>query len=475
MKQTDIHSFLSTVYQEVTGETDVVKEDLTNIVDVGDTLMDNQTYKDAYVRAMFNTIGRWEFVERPYVGAAPDIERKDWEWGSIMSKSRTKDTEPSKNPSWHVQPGDSVDQFVFNPPEVQTTLFNVAVDWEIDVSFMNKQLKQSFNDGSTMDRFLSMIRSKVNEDQTANIDELKMRAINNFIGYRLARQKGIYDVLTAYNTRFSKSLTAYDAPYDKDFLRFYAYQILLYKSRMKRKTANFIDNDPGYTSFTPEDYNRIVVLDVFGEALKVYLQSDTFHDDMVKIGKFDTVSRWQGTGMGVDYPFSEISQINIEVAGLSNNNHVSRMGIAGLMFDRDAIGIINEDREIEVAYDARGQYWNNFYKVTTRLYNDPAENGIIFVLGTGTVPSIQLSDDELELTTASDPTTILATVSPAGSTVTWTSSKTSVCTVAAGVVTVVGAGSSTITASITIDGYTYKAYCDVTVTAATQSRKKASE
>lgn len=470
MKQTDIHTFLSTVYQEVTGQADVLKEDLSNIVDVGTTLMDNQTYKDAYVRAMFNTIGRWEFVERPYVGAAPDIERKDWEWGSIMSKSRTKDTTPTTNPSWHLEAGETVDQYIFNPPEIQTTLFNEAVDWEIDVSFMNKQLKQSFNDGSTMDRFLSMIRSKVNEDQTAHIDELKMRAINNFIGYRIARNKGVYDVLSAYNARFSQSLSEYDAPYDKDFLRFYAYQILLYKSRMRRKSANFIDNEAGYTSFTPEDYNRIVLLDVFGEAMKVYLQSDTFHDDMIKIGKYDTISRWQGTGMGVTYPFAEISQINIEVAGLSGSNTVARSGIAGVMFDRDAIGIINEDREIEVAYDARGQYWNNFYKVVTRLYNDPAENGLVFVLGNGTLPSITL--DKSTATIAVEGTTSLtATVVPAGSTVTWSSSDTSIATVSSGTVTGVKAGTATITASITVDGYAYKANCIITVTAESKSKK----
>lgn len=470
MKQTDIHTFLSTVYQEVTGQADVLKEDLSNIVDVGTTLMDNQTYKDAYVRAMFNTIGRWEFVERPYVGAAPDIERKDWEWGSIMSKSRTKDTTPTTNPSWHLEAGETVDQYIFNPPEIQTTLFNEAVDWEIDVSFMNKQLKQSFNDGSTMDRFLSMIRSKVNEDQTAHIDELKMRAINNFIGYRIARNKGVYDVLSAYNARFSQSLSEYDAPYDKDFLRFYAYQILLYKSRMRRKSANFIDNEAGYTSFTPEDYNRIVLLDVFGEAMKVYLQSDTFHDDMIKIGKFDTVSRWQGTGMGVTYPFAEISQINIEVSGLSGNNTVARSGIAGVMFDRDAIGIINEEREIEVAYDARGQYWNNFYKVVTRLYNDPAENGLVFVLGNGTLPSITL--DKSTATIAVEGTTSLtATVVPAGSAVTWSSSDPSTATVSNGTVTGVKAGTATITASITVDGYAYRANCIITVTAESKSKK----
>ena len=191
---------------------------------------------------------------------------------------------------------------------------------------------------------------------------------------------------------------------------------------------------------------------------------------MIKIGKFDTVSRWQGTGMGVTYPFAEISQINIEVSGLSGNNTVARSGIAGLMFDRDAIGIINEDREVEVAYDARGQYWNNFYKVTTRLYNDPAENGLIFVLGQGTLPSITL-DKSTATITVEGTTSLTATVVPAGSTVTWSSSDTSIATVSSGTVTGVKAGTATITASITVDGYAYRANCIITVTAESKSKK----
>lgn len=62
--------------------------------------------------------------------------------------------------------------------------------------------------------------------------------------------------------------------------------------------------------------------------------------------------------------------------------------------------------------------------------------------------------------------TLKATVLPEGSEVTWASSAEAKATVADGVVTGVAAGSTVITASITIGETTYKDVCNVTVKAA---------
>ena len=61
--------------------------------------------------------------------------------------------------------------------------------------------------------------------------------------------------------------------------------------------------------------------------------------------------------------------------------------------------------------------------------------------------------------------TLTATVNPAGSTITWSSSNPTVATVtSAGKITAVAVGMSTITASITVDGQTFRDTCVVTVT-----------
>lgn len=382
MKTTQIYEFLSTVYSEVTGQSSIVNENLSNIVDVGSKLLSTD-YREKYVNSLLNRIGRMVFVERPYKGMVPSLIRESWEWGSIMSKSRTKDFSPTTNPTWDLTPGESVDPYLYNPPEVQTTLYNTMVTWEIDCSFVNRILKQSFMNAGEMDRFLSMIRSRIDNDQNQYLEALTMRTINSFIARRINKGIAIVDLLASYNSAFGATLTADKAFTNKDFLRHVAYIILLYKDRLKAKTAVFSENATGYTTFTPAEYCRLVLLSDLAKGLDVYLQSETFHNELTEIGAYDTVPFFQGSGTAFDT--LDITHLNVTLPGITPETTVNRTGIVGVMFDRDAMGIINEDKRIEVAYNPRGEYWNNFYKVDTRLFNDPAENGIIFTVGTGSI------------------------------------------------------------------------------------------
>lgn len=382
MKTEQIHEFLSEVYTEVTGQESIVKEDLTNIVDVGNAVLSSD-YREKYVNALLNRIGRMIFVDRPYDGIAPRILREAWEWGSIMSKSRTKDFTPTENPTWDLKAGESVDQYIYSPPTVQTTLYNEMITWEIDCSFVQRQLKQSFKSASEMDRFLSMIRSQINNNQNQHIDNLTMRTINAMIGRRINKNIAVIDVLAKYNAAFGTTLTATQAVTSKDFGRYLAYIILLYKDRIKAKTSAFSENEEGYTTFTPAEYCHLILLSDIAKSLDVYLQSETFHNSFTEIGTYDTVPFWQGSGKSFD--IADTSHINIQLPGITPAATVNRNYIIGCMCDRDAMGIINEERRVEVAYNARGEYWNNFFKVDTRLFNDPAENCIVFTIGAGTI------------------------------------------------------------------------------------------
>ena len=79
-------------------------------------------------------------------------------------------------------------------------------------------------------------------------------------------------------------------------------------------------------------------------------------------------------------------------------------------------------------------------------------------------PFIYLNTHSIELADG-DTFTFAVEKNPAAATVTWTSSSTSVASVAAGVVTAESEGSAIITAAITEDGVTYNDTCTVVVTA----------
>lgn len=476
MQVNQIYGILNDVMLEVTGQRKtengepdpfIVQEDLSNIVDMGTFVFSGQNWKDNYVHSMINRIGREVFVDRTYEGYAPDVLRDAWEYGSIMSKTRCKIFDAKANPSWNLQAGETVNQFEFNPPDVTQKFYNSKVAWQIDCSFTEEQLKESFTSAAAMNRFISMIENRIQTSMTIYIDSLIMRTINNFMAEKISANNSVVDVLAGFNATQASPIAAADAVSNKEFYRYLAYRTDLDIERFRAPSANFnIDEDANVT-FTPREYAHFVLLSDFASGVKVYLQSDTYHDNLVTLGDFETVPFWQAQGDG--YQLATTSRIDVKLAS-DNTKTVDRNYIIGVLFDRDALGVLNDNRRVTTAYNANGEYWNNFYKVDTSYFNDLAENAIIYVLGNGTIPSITLSDDEATATLPSTTATITATVSPAGSAVTWVSSDTSIATVAAGVITPVKAGTCTVTASITVDGVTYSQDVAVTVEGASKSK-----
>lgn len=475
MKVNQIYEILNDIMLEVTGQPQegedpaiIVQEDLSNIVDVGTTVFSNG-WRDNYVQAMINRIGREVFVDRTYEGYAPSVLRDSWEYGSIMAKTRCKIFDAKANPSWNLTAGQTVNQFEFTPPEVYEKFYNSKTAWQIDCSFTEVQLKESFTSAAAMNKFYSMIENRIATSMTIYIDSLVMRTINNFIGEKISASNGVIDLLAGYNAGVATPITAAQALRDKEFLRYAALTISLFVDRFRAPSANFnvSDGDDANVTFTPREYAHLVLHSDLAKSMKVYLQSDTYHDELVKIGEYETIPYWQT--QGDLYQLAYTSRINIKLAS-DKTKTVNRNYIVGLLFDRDALGVNNDNRRTTSAYNANGEYWTNFYKVDTSYFNDLAENGLIFVLGSGSIPSVTLDKSTLSITVGGATGSISATVSPVGSTVTWTSSDTSIATVSSGTVTAVKAGTCTVYATITVDGVDYTAGCAVTVAAQAKSK-----
>lgn len=95
-------------------------------------------------------------------------------------------------------------------------------------------------------------------------------------------------------------------------------------------------------------------------------------------------------------------------------------------------------------------------KAPMEFYEIPPEGGSVDA-------DIQLNFHSISVPDG-DTVTLVASVYPLGSTVTWTSANSEVATVAGGVVTGQGAGNTIITAAITVGGVTFNDTCTVVVT-----------
>ena len=377
-----IYNLVNQASGEVLGRTEVVNEDLTNLVDVGEEII-NANAVDGYVRKLVNHIGRVIFVDRAYRGGVPSVLMDGWEFGSILEKVQADMPEATENETWELENGASYDPNVFHQPKVSAKFFNKRVTFEIDMSFTEKQVKQSFSSAEQLNGFISMLYNSIDKSLTVKIDSLVMRTINNMIGetvhseYADGDQTGksgvrAVNLLYLYNQRYpDANLTASEAPTDPEFIRFAAYTMGLYTKRLSKMSSLF--NVGGKDRFTPEDMLHVVLLADFASAANVYLQSDTLHDEFKALPNAEIVPYWQGSG--TDYGYDSVSTIDIKTA---SNDTIEVNGILGIMFDRDALGVTNLDRRVTTHYNAKAEFFNNFYKFDAGYFNDLNENFVVF-------------------------------------------------------------------------------------------------
>ena len=378
MLMTQVHELANTVTQEVLGEKALVNEDLSNVVDIGDQIT-NLNLLDHYVRSLVDHIGKMVFVNRAYSGTAPSLLMDSWEYGSILEKV-TYDglPEATENESWELQDGEEYNPNIFTQPHVSAKFFDKRVTFEVPMSFAERQVKSSFSNAAQMNAFFSMIYNAIDKSMTVKTDGLIERTVNNFIGETLYTGAGTprsIDLLAGYNTAFDGELTADDAIYNPEFIRYAAYMIKLYSDRLIKISTLF--NGGEKERFTPKDMQRILMLSEFKSAADVYLQSDTFHNELTALPAADEVPYWQGTGTA--YDFKSTSAIKVKT---SAGNTVSQAGILCAIFDRDALGVSNLSKRVTTQWNAKGEFWNNWYKFDAGYFNDFNENGIVFHMGT---------------------------------------------------------------------------------------------
>lgn len=381
MEIAQVYDFVNQTTQEVLGDSAVVAEDLSNIVDIGNAVFNANAF-DAYVRTLVNHIGKVIFVNRPYRGSAPSVLRDAWEYASVVEKITSEMPEAVENESWELTDGASYDPNIFHQPRTEAKFFNKMTTFEIERSITERQVKQSFSNATQLNAFISMLFNEVEKAQTVRTDALIMRTINNMTAETLHSQYSggamtgaggpkAVNLLSRYNTQYSESLTAVQAVLDPDFIRYAAYTMALYVDRLTRMSTLF--NIGGKQRFTPKDLQHIVMLSEFRAAADVFLQSNTFHDEYTKLVNAETVPFWQGSG--TDYAFANTSAINVTTA---SGNAVNASGILCVMFDHDSLGVMNENRRVTTNYNPKAEFTNYFYKVDARYFNDMNENFVVF-------------------------------------------------------------------------------------------------
>src|SRR5699024_10533159 len=302
-----------------------------------------------------------------------------WEFGSIVEKISADLPDADENDTWKLENGQEYSQDTFYQPKVSAKFFNSKVTFDVKLSFTTQQVKESFASVNELNAFLSMLETGVKNSMTVKLDGLIMRTINNMTAQTLYKGQAMQKVnlLSSYNKATGQQLKADKALLDKDFLKFASLVIKKYQARITKMSTLF--NQGQKARFTNINDLHTVLLSDFADSAEVYFMSDTYYNDTVSLPQHETVPYWQGRGK--TYSFSDVSSIKVKITdGTKTAKDVTQAGIIGVMFDTNALGVSNLNQRTTTAYNARAEFYTNFYKMDAGYFNDLNENFVVFYI-----------------------------------------------------------------------------------------------
>lgn len=401
MKVNQIAEILNNSIKEVMGEVSVgaeveadenlstVREDLSNIVDVGRKITSATNFAenfDNWTKSIIDKVGKVVFADRKYKGVAPNIKKDSWQYGSILEKVRVDVSDFKNNPSWanksnYAQlPQTFEDLFGAEFPTVVATYYNSKITFETKMSFTQQNLYEAFQSAEAMNRFISAIENRIATKMTVATDKLIFMTLCNLIAEKISANKNIVNLREDYNQLTGKNLSKSEFLHDKEALRYASGVIMNYKNYVAGLSTLY--NDGTYATFTPSEKLKLVMATEFDTAIKTVLLSDTYNKEFVELDGFSVVPYWQGTGTSDEdrMAIKVLPASKNGVTGVENANVVSANGIVAVMFDDEACAVCCEHPTVESQRNPERRITNYFYQYDCSYLNDTAENCVVFLI-----------------------------------------------------------------------------------------------
>jgi hypothetical protein len=172
-------------------------------------------------------------------------------------------------------------------------------------------------------------------------------AIANFVAEKVKARNGVVNLLALYNETIETPITADDAKYDKDFMKFAGMVIRNYIGYMEEPSTMY--NVDGTLRVTKRDNMHVLMLRDFASAYTTMYSADTFNEELTRLPMYTEVNHWQGANGGSGTPTyennSKIVVIPSSEDGKENPTTITVNGLVCVLADRQSIAVgINKRR-----------------------------------------------------------------------------------------------------------------------------------
>ena len=376
-----IYDIVNSVAQMPLGESAVAVVDTASFISLGDAVLSSATNLDLFTNALVDRIGKTVISQRKYNGGEGSLVKDEFTYGCILQKITVDMPDASENESWKIADGGYTPRFA---PIVKATvkqkLFNKQSTFEIMLTIRDYQMRTAFTSETQMAVMIDAIFTAMDNKMEVALENNANLCRANFIAAKYADSKSdastaisAINVLDMYNKETSQTLTVAAALRNADFLKYASRQISLWSKRMGRMSTLF--NIDRKERFTPSDALVIDVLQDFASATETYLESDTYHMELVKLPNYNEVPYWVGSGTG--YAFADTSSVIVKN---EKGETITVSGVIAVVYDEEALGVtLNEQRSVSQRNDL-DEYTDYAKKATAGYFNDLSENGIVFYI-----------------------------------------------------------------------------------------------
>lgn len=379
METTQIYSFINEAQSEALGEKVITVKDTSSLVSLGEHILNSEKLVEQWYKTLVDRIGRTYIKVRTYTRTQSNMMFEPLEFGAILQKLQTyKISKAKENNSWKEQ----VNPFTVlekDETDIMQSFFKKRGTWEIDKIIYDYQLNDSFVSESNFMAFCDLILNDMRVTMEFEIEQLEKltRATCYAQAFKTNNKNCARNLLAEYNSKFSEDLTTENCLMDANFLKFASMEINKVVKRITKLTSIF--NSMGADRNTDKDNLVVECLADYVSATSSYLESGTYHKELVSLPLYTELDCIQASGL--NYDFTDTSKINITD---DENITVEQTGIIACIRDRESCGISTYRLRTKSIYNPASELVNYFHKMDFGAFVDPSENCVVFYVADAT-------------------------------------------------------------------------------------------
>lgn len=346
--------------------------DHSSFVAFAEALDEIDNLKDHVYGKLWDTIGKVVIAIDEYEPSNRRINIDSFEFGALLSKISFELQDSSNDSDW-IFP-QATNPYTITPKNgIHNSIFQKKIGvFEYSDVIVNRQINSAFHDERELAGFIEGLYTRMRNARNLAIENLENVAIG-----ALAMKTKETDVnsarrnrhlLTEYKALNSgnaqiQALTSTTCKTDFGFLTYLVTEMWIVLPFIAKLTKMY--NDGSVERFTKKDDLVVEMVSQIATYIDVYLKSNTYHDDLIKLPNYNEVPYWENPTDPYSVKYGEEDDDTIS-------------NIVAIMRDKDAVATTLQYERTVSKYDE----WNDRtpIKMTAeRSYMvDDSENSIIW-------------------------------------------------------------------------------------------------